>query len=336
MLAVFGGRAFRAVAVALLCALLGPTASACTAARPGSLARAGVAASRPPVTAPLPSPGLLDSVASVPPGTAIAPGATAVAGASAGVFRARLPVADRTPLVGTLRVLQLNLCDSGEAGCYTGGRSVDEATGLVRGAAKPDLVTLNEVCGRDVTDRLGGVMAELWPADDVVYLFAPALNAAGTAYRCQNGDVFGNAVVARVPAGQVAVLDTRYGVYAAQATDIEQRTFGCLRLAPQLAACVTHLESLSPDIAAAQCATLMTGVVPALRHAWGAAISVVTAGDLNLADAVRSCTPAGFGTVGDGLVQHVLGSEGVRFQRVDRYPMHETDHDALLVSLALP
>jgi hypothetical protein len=259
-----------------------------------------------------------------------------VVGASAGVFRARLPAASSTPPIGTVRVLQMNLCNSGEAGCYTGGQAVDEATTLLRGPAKPDLVTLNEVCGRDVKVRLGGALAQLWPSDDIVYLFAPALNAAGTAYRCRNGDVFGNAIVARVPAGQVAVLDTRYGVYTAQATDIEQRTFGCVHLTPRLGACVTHLESLSPDVAATQCATLMTGVVPALRREWGATTSVLTGGDLNLADAVGSCTPAGFGAVGDGLVQHVFGSEGVRFQRVDRYPMHQTDHDALLVTLALP
>jgi hypothetical protein len=124
-------------------------------------------------------------------------------------------------------------------------------------------------------------------------------------------------------------------VYAAQATDIEQRTFGCVYLAPRFAACVTHLESLSPAVAASQCATLMNGVVPALRQAWGATLPVLAAGDMNLVGGgMDTCTPAGFREVGDGLVQYVLASEGVRFDRVDRYPMHETDHGALLVTVA--
>ena len=49
----------------------------------------------------------------------------------------------------SLRVLQLNLCDSGLAGCYT-GRAVRAAAEVVRGE-RPDVVTLNEVCRDDVS-----------------------------------------------------------------------------------------------------------------------------------------------------------------------------------------
>src|SRR4051794_39285269 len=48
----------------------------------------------------------------------------------------------------SVRVLQMNLCDSGIARCYT-GRSVAEAAAVIR-AERPDLVTLNEVCRNDV------------------------------------------------------------------------------------------------------------------------------------------------------------------------------------------
>jgi endonuclease/exonuclease/phosphatase family metal-dependent hydrolase len=283
-----------------------------------------------------PLPARPPSVTAVPPGTVITPGATEAAGEVAGVLPARLPTASNAPPVGTLRELQMNLCNSGEATCYTGGRSIDEASALMRGAARPDMVTLNEVCRRDVTDRLGGVMADLWPYDDIVYLFAPALDAAGGSYRCQNGDTFGNGLLVRVPAGQLTVLDARYGVYADQATDIERRTFGCLRLAPRYTACVTHLENLSPAVALSQCTTLMSGVVPALRRAWGANTPVIVAGDMNLATGVSNCTPADFRQVDDGVAQHVFGSAGIRFPRVDRYPMKQTDHDALLVTVTLP
>jgi endonuclease/exonuclease/phosphatase family metal-dependent hydrolase len=257
-----------------------------------------------------------------------------VAGEVAGVLPARLPAASGASS-GSLRVLQMNLCNSGEASCYTGGRSIDEAGALMRGAARPDLVTLNEVCRGDVTGRLSRVMADLWPYDDIVYLFAPALNAAGGPYRCQNGDGFGNGLLARVPAGQLTVLDTRYGLYAQQATDIERRTFGCVYLAPRYTACVTHLENLSPAVALAQCTTLMSGVIATLRGAWGAATPVLVAGDMNLAGGVSACVPADFRQVDDGVVQHVLGGAGIQFPRVDRYPMKQTDHDALLATATL-
>ncbi|MFG1869658.1 hypothetical protein [Micromonospora arborensis] len=48
-----------------------------------------------------------------------------------------------------LRVLQMNLCNSGRAGCYT-GRSLTRAAEVISAEA-PDLVTLNEICQDDVT-----------------------------------------------------------------------------------------------------------------------------------------------------------------------------------------
>ncbi len=48
----------------------------------------------------------------------------------------------------SVRVLQMNLCDSGHAHCYT-GRSVAEASEVIR-AEDPDVVTVNEVCQDDV------------------------------------------------------------------------------------------------------------------------------------------------------------------------------------------
>ena len=48
----------------------------------------------------------------------------------------------------TMSVLQMNLCNSGWAGCYT-GRSVREAAAVIR-AERPDVVTLNEICRDDL------------------------------------------------------------------------------------------------------------------------------------------------------------------------------------------
>ena len=47
-----------------------------------------------------------------------------------------------------VRVLQMNLCNSGLAGCYT-GRAVATAVEVIR-AQTTDVVTLNEVCRADV------------------------------------------------------------------------------------------------------------------------------------------------------------------------------------------
>jgi hypothetical protein len=263
----------------------------------------------------------------------LGPGVTALRGQTAGIVPARRAASDEAPW-GVVRELQMNLCNSGEAACYTGGLAVTEAVSLVAGRARPDLVTVNEVCRRDVTVALAGAMARLWPGDDAVYLFAPALDAKGAPYRCQNGDQFGNGLVARVAARPQQVADTRYGVFTAQAPEREQRTFGCVELASRLAACTTHLTSVSERVAATQCRVLVQGVVPALRRAWG--VPVILAGDFNLPDGSGACIPPAFAEAGDGGVQHVVGSDGIRVTGVARLPMRETDHAALLVSAALP
>ena len=58
------------------------------------------------------------------------------------------PVTVRAVPGASLRLLQMNLCGSGAAGCYT-GRSVLEASAVIRAQA-PDVVTVNEVCRDDV------------------------------------------------------------------------------------------------------------------------------------------------------------------------------------------
>ena len=55
-----------------------------------------------------------------------------------------------------LRVLQMNLCNSGKASCYT-GRALAQAAVVIR-AEEPDVVTLNEVCHNDIAN-LGQAMA---------------------------------------------------------------------------------------------------------------------------------------------------------------------------------
>src|SRR5436309_12049171 len=90
----------------------------------------------------------------------------------------------------TVRVLQLNLCDSGIARCYT-GRSVAAATGAIR-AERPEIVTLNEVCRGDVS-----VLRRALSRDDrdgvLVSAFEAAVQplAGHRPVRCRNGQQYG-------------------------------------------------------------------------------------------------------------------------------------------------
>src|SRR3954453_13376634 len=48
-----------------------------------------------------------------------------------------------------VRVLQMNLCNSGRADCYSGGRAVSMAATLIS-HDRPDMVSVNEACRDDV------------------------------------------------------------------------------------------------------------------------------------------------------------------------------------------
>ena len=96
-----------------------------------------------------------------------------------------------------VRVLQLNLCSSGIAACYT-GRSTAEAAAVIR-AETPDLVTLNEVCQDDVS-TLQRALADVVPGGAVVSAFQAARDGrTGDAYRCRNGQQYGIGLVSRWP-----------------------------------------------------------------------------------------------------------------------------------------
>ena len=77
--------------------------------------------------------------------------------------------------VPSVRVLQLNLCNSGIAGCYT-GRSMAAAAAVIR-VEMPDLITLNEVCHDDLL-ALERALAGVVPGGAVVASFQPAVQRA--------------------------------------------------------------------------------------------------------------------------------------------------------------
>jgi endonuclease/exonuclease/phosphatase family metal-dependent hydrolase len=244
------------------------------------------------------------------------------------------PAAD--PQATPVRVLQLNLCSSGIAACYT-GRSTDEAAAVIR-AEKPDLVTLNEVCQDDVS-TLERALADVVPGGAVVSAFQAARNGrTGDPYRCRNGQQYGIGIVSRWPS--VPGTSAGGGIYPAQdREDPEERAWLCLDVAaaPAVAVCTTHLAYTKRDVAVAQCRYLFGTVVAEMRARDGAA-PLVLGGDLNLGSGaspdLMSCLPARFALADDGGEQHVVATPELV---VDSSRMIEmrgaTDHPGLLVTL---
>jgi endonuclease/exonuclease/phosphatase family metal-dependent hydrolase len=246
------------------------------------------------------------------------------------VTAAAPPVADPPPTpAGAVRVLQMNLCNSGIAGCYAGGRSIDEAAAVIRTEA-PDLVTLNEVCEGDVSALAGAV-----PGAEVASAFQAARDRnTGDAYRCRNGQRFGNGIVSRwssVPGSAAGG-----GIYPIQdPDDPEERAWVCLEVGttPAVGVCTTHLAYTDRDVTLGQCRHLFGTVIPGMRA------PLVVGGDLNLgsddgAD-LRSCLPADFAFADDGDVQVVAATPELAIADSRMIDLRgASDHPGLLVTLA--
>jgi endonuclease/exonuclease/phosphatase family metal-dependent hydrolase len=234
-----------------------------------------------------------------------------------------------------VRVLQLNLCSSGIADCYT-GRSTAEAAAVIR-AETPDLVTLNEVCQDDVP-VLQRALADAVPGGEVASAFQAARNGrTGEPYRCRNGQQYGIGIVSRWPSAPGSSAGA--GIYPTQdREDPEERAWLCMDVAatPALAVCTTHLAYTKREVAGAQCRYLFETVVADMRALDGAA-PLVLGGDLNLGSGdspdLRSCIPAGSALVDDGGQQHVVATPEFVVGSSRTIDLRATDHPGLLVTL---
>jgi endonuclease/exonuclease/phosphatase family metal-dependent hydrolase len=246
------------------------------------------------------------------------------------------PSASSSAGAAPVRVLQLNLCNSGIAGCFT-GRSTAVAAAAIR-AGRPDLVTLNEVCRDDVA-VLERALAEVVPGGGVSSAFQPARNGRnGEPYRCRNGDQYGIGLVSRWP--PVPGSSAGGGIFPAQdPDDPEERAWLCRDVAatPEVAVCTTHLAYTKREVAGAQCRYLFGTVVAEMRARDGV-VPVVLGGDLNLGNGdspdLKACLPAGSALVDDGGPQHVIATPEYVVddsRRIDL--LGSTDHPGLLVTL---
>jgi hypothetical protein len=229
----------------------------------------------------------------------------------------------------SVRVLQLNLCDSGIAGCYT-GRSVRRATEVIS-AERPDIVTLNEVC-RDDVSVLERAMSDTDRAGIVTSAFTAAIDRRTDGpVRCRNGQPYGIGLLVRGPSADGH--RTFQGFYPIQdADDVEDRVWLCLAAA-DLYACTTHLASTSAAVALGQCGYLLNTAIPALRARNGSE-PVVLGGDLNLGSEAQSCLPPGYSRVDDGARQHIVATADFTVRSRTTISMHgTTDHPGLLADL---
>jgi len=271
---------------------------------------------------------------------ACAPAPASTASAPAAEMAARQPVpATTTPApepVAPIRVLQLNLCSSGIAGCFT-GRSTERAAAVIR-AESPDLVTLNEACQDDVID-LERALADAVLDAIVVSAFQPARDGrTGEPYRCRNGRQYGIGLISRWPS--VPGTAANGGIYPAQdQEDPEERAWLCLDAAadPPVAVCTTHLAYTKREVAGAQCRYLFDTVIADIRARDGAS-PVVLGGDLNLGSGddpdLTACLPPNSALVDDGGQQHVIATPEYVVDDHRTIDLRgTTDHPGLLVAL---
>jgi len=236
----------------------------------------------------------------------------------------------------TVVLLQMNLCNSGRASCFTAGRAVDEAAAVVR-RHRADVVTLQEICRDDVLvaanpgglGKVARALADLHPDDRVTVHFVEAGDPeTGTGFRCNNGELFGNAVLHHGDG-----LGTRGGWFADWDAGDEIRSWGCAEvvLGGRLTVCTTHISD-HVRVTVTQCRELFAMLA---RASW-ARSNLILAGDLNLpASRLGECGTAGFRVASDDSVQHVLVRGGLHPVRGGFEPMRWTDHPALVQVVGL-
>jgi endonuclease/exonuclease/phosphatase (EEP) superfamily protein YafD len=232
--------------------------------------------------------------------------------------RAALP----PPASSTYTLMQMNLCLSNLAGCYSKTAYpavLEEAAARIR-EAHPDAVTFNEACAGDV-----GLIAR-WTGyrlrfSRVIYL--------GKALACMRPDgrgLFGNAVLTKA-----AIESTQSRSFEAQA-GIERRRWLCVTTRIHVDVCTAHLATHESDEVAAngpQCNELRA--LLARRAAGG---TVIFGGDVNRRS---SCAPAGFWIRTDMSAeqnpgrQQVYGTGALGSPSTVVIPATHTDHDILLV-----
>ncbi len=221
-------------------------------------------------------------------------------------------------------LLQMNLCLSGAAPCLEYPEVIREAITVLR-EHRPDAVTLNEVCSRDVA-RIAQMTGYHRRFSTVVYGGRPL------PCRAPSGrGVFGNALLTAAPIA--ATVDRPF---SAQSIDPEQRRWLCVATAQSVTVCTTHLSAPSELRTAVlrQCAEFTDLLAARTRRG-----PTIAAGDMNT---LGGCAPAGMWTRTDAEgaqtpgVQHAYGTAShLRAATSEVLPATHTDHDFLYLRARL-
>jgi endonuclease/exonuclease/phosphatase family metal-dependent hydrolase len=232
------------------------------------------------------------------------------------VLALALSACDRSSATSTFTLMQMNLCLSGLAGCYDPAVTGEAVTRIRE--ARPDAVSLNEVCENDVA-RIARETGYQLRFTRVIY--------AGELLRCVRPGgrgLFGVAVLA-----EAAVESTESRDFEGQSGP-ERRRWLCVTTREKVDVCTAHLNTRSPvevEGNDAQCAELAGLLARRSR-------TVVFGGDVNRR---RTCAPEGAWTRTDSTafqaagLQHVYGSSELRDPAAEVIPAAHSDHDVLLV-----
>jgi endonuclease/exonuclease/phosphatase family metal-dependent hydrolase len=224
------------------------------------------------------------------------------------------------------QLLQMNLCLSGQAGCYsqaTYPSILDEATGQIADR-DPEAVTLNEVCSADVV--------ELAERTGYEFSFA-AVDYGGAPLPCidpRGRGLFGIAVLTKED-----IRSSQDRAFAVQA-DPEERRWLCATTESAISVCTAHLSTRYTSVERvannAECRELRSVLA---RHQ--EAGTTLFGGDLNRQD---PCAPPTMWTSRDTSatqapgVQHIYGTPSVQEWSTSVDEATYTDHDFLLAAAA--
>lgn len=281
----------------------------------------------------------------------------AAAPATATAAQAQRPAAPHT-----LRVIQMNLCNSGSAHCFTKKRDHYGNIGDDRIAKKtmawavkrvhslatpPDVITLNEICGKDLTGlkKKLGYKGVTYRGDS----FFPVRSKHGGALKCKSSrgsTRYGSAIITKAALPKPYATHRDYLKYDSQWPYVaERRTMGCRKMSG-FTVCTTQLLNIAkhggPDsrrqYTEAQCLQMIERA-----QKFAGRDPLIIAGDLNLkwskktpADqaSLRRCLKASTRYVtrkSDGDVQHVITTMHVAKVAAKASPKWITDHPTLWV-----
>ena len=233
----------------------------------------------------------------------------------------------------SLRALQLNLCDSGIASCYS-GRSVAAAAAVIH-ERRPDIVTLNEVCRGDVSE-LKQAMSNSHRSTFVASAFKAAPDRAPNGpFRCRDGQQYGIGALALTPSSESG-YGTYGGVYPIQDLATLKNGCGYASMWP-----TRFMHALRTPPAPALMSPSLSAAISwnQLRQPCGARAAPIplSSARINLlagrSPDPESCLPRGYQRADDGSRQDIVVSPGIALRSPTIIDMHRTtDHPGCLSS----